>query len=216
MADTPDNTEPKWRRRANARPDEVMDAALDLFMENGFAATRVGDIAKRAGLSKGAIYLYFDSKEAILKALIQRSIVPVVESSETLAQNMSGDPQMVIRMIVTLIADRMNDPRIFAIPRLVIAEAGNFPELAQMYRNEVIERGFQALERLLKQGVEQGIFRPMNTRLAIRNIAGPLVVHGLLSSAFKLDSDTKVDPGDFVTSHLDILFNGLLVEPQGV
>src|SRR5687767_9635670 len=82
---------PKFRRRAEARPDEVLDAALDLFIEKGFAVTRVEDIARRAGLSKGAVYLYFDSKEKILEGLVRRAIIPIAEHALSFARGYEGD-----------------------------------------------------------------------------------------------------------------------------
>ena len=209
------NPEPKWRRRADARPNEVMDAALTLFMKKGFTATRVEDIAASAGLSKGAIYLYFDSKKDILKGLIQRSIVPIIENSEHLAATMTGDPKTTISTVIKLITQRMNEPHLFAIPRLIIAEAGNFPDLAQMYRDEVIERGFSVLEAILEQGIQKGIFRPMNSRLVIRNIMGPMITNLLLTNVFRFEDDPSVTPEQFAKSHMDILFNGLLVKPEG-
>jgi len=214
MAKTRKNPGPKWRRRSDERPDEVMDAALDLFMKNGFAATRVEDIARHAGVSKGTIYLYFDTKEAILEGLVRRAIVPIVERSEAMAQSMPGDPVMTIRMMISMVAQRVSDPRLFAIPRLILTEAGNFPEIAQTYRNEVIERGFRVLESLLKQGMEQGLFRPIEPRLAIRNIAGPVIAQALLANVFGAEEDVTIDPQQFVESHLNILFNGLLAAPE--
>ena len=192
-----------------------MDAALDLFMEKGFAATRVEDIANRAGISKGAIYLYFRTKESILEGLVRRSIIPIVEQSEALALTMQGNPVMIIRMMITMVAERMRDPRLFAIPRLILAEAGNFPDIAKTYRNEVIERGFRVLESLLQQGMEQGLIRQIDPRLAIRNIAGPMIVHALLANVFGAEEDVNIDTAAFVESHLNILMNGLLKEPEG-
>ena len=87
---------PKFRRRAEARPDEVLDAALALFVERGFAATRVEDIAARAGLSKGAVYLYFPSKEAILEGLVKRAVVPIANNALGIFENYAGDPRPVI------------------------------------------------------------------------------------------------------------------------
>lgn len=203
---------PKWRRRAEARPDEVLDAALDLFIAHGFAATRVEDIAVRAGLSKGAVYLYFDSKEAILEALVRRSIVPVAKNAAEMARSAPGDPRDVIRMMVTLVAGRISDPRISAIPRLVIAESGNFPRLAKMYREEVLDRALTALETLIRTGVERGVFRPVDPRLAVRNVVGPMLAHALLAGVFGITEGDGADPRRFVESHLDILLNGLAVE----
>src|SRR5690554_508797 len=127
MSNSERNHRPRWRRRAEARPDEVLDAALDLFIERGFAQTRVEDIAGRAGLSKGAVYLYFNSKEAILEALVRRSIVPIVENAAVIARASGEPPAAVIATLVRAVAGRLADRRLSAIPRLVIAEAGTFP-----------------------------------------------------------------------------------------
>lgn len=200
---------PKWRRRAEKRPDEVLDAALDLFIERGFSPTRVEDIAKGAGISKGAVYLYFDSKEAILKALVRRAIVPVAEGAEAIAKAGAGDPAETIRSMVRLVAGRLSDPRLSAIPRLVIAESGSFPDVVSMYRREVIDRGLGALESVIRQGVESGVFRTVDPNLAVRNIAGPIFVHMLLATIFALPGEATATD-DFVESHLDILMNGLM------
>lgn len=215
MSQDNETPEPKWRRRAEDRPDEVMDAALDLFIEKGFAATRVADIAKRAGLSKGAVYLYFDSKEAVLQALVRRAIVPVVDDAESMVRHRVDDPETAIRTMVRHIARRLCDKRVAALPRLIIAEAGNFPEIAVMYREEVIERGLVILGQLIRHGVETGQFRPVQPHLAVRNIVGPVLANSLLSSVFDIGSTGKADIDAFVDSHLDILFNGLTAASGG-
>ncbi len=202
-------TKPKWRRRADARPDEVLDASLDLFIASGFSATRVEDIARRAGISKGAVYLYFESKEAILTALVRRSVVPVAEDAVSMSALEHADPAETIRLMVKTVAGRMADGRIFAIPRIIIAEAGNFPELVQMYRREVIERGLGALEALVRRGIEQGQFRPVVPVHAVRSIIGPLIAHLLLWRVFGFEDETDVNMETFVESHLDLLFHGL-------
>src|SRR5687767_2691594 len=131
---------PKFRRRAEARPDEVLDAALDLFIEKGFAVTRVEDIARRAGLSKGAVYLYFDSKEKILEGIVRRAIVPIAEHLLGFVNNYEGDPRTVITMAMKMLALKLSDPRILAIPKVIFREIMGFPELAQMYRREVLDK----------------------------------------------------------------------------
>lgn len=209
MAEQIAKPKPKWRRRADARPDEVLDAALDLFIASGFNATRVEDIAHRAGISKGAVYLYFDSKEAILTALVRRSVVPVAEAAVTLSIIENADPAETIRLLVKTIAGRMADGRVFAIPRIIFAEAGNFPELVEMYRREVIERGFGALEALILRGIEQGQFRPVRSQHAVRSIAGPLIMHLLLWRVFGFNEEADINMDAFVESHLDLLFHGL-------
>src|SRR5882757_5265964 len=113
---------PKFRRRAEARPDEVLDAALELFVEKGFAATRVEDIATRAGLSKGAVYLYFPSKEAILEGLVKRAVLPIADNAVGMFETYVGDPRIVISMALKMVAGRLTDPKTIAIPRLLIRE----------------------------------------------------------------------------------------------
>jgi AcrR family transcriptional regulator len=200
--------QPKWRRRPGKRPDELLDAALDLFIERGFSPTRVEDIARRAGLSKGAVYLYFDSKEAILIALIRRAVVPVAEGAMTIASRARGDPRETIATIVRLVVGRLSDPRLSAIPRLVLAEAASFPEVAKIYRREVIDRGLGALETLIRRGVDTGVFRNVDPHLAVRNIVGPALVQMLLTTAFAR-ADDEVPAERFIESHLDILMHGL-------
>ena len=201
---------PKWRRRSTARPDEILDAALDLFIAQGYAATRVEDIARAAGLSKGAVYLYFNSKSAIFEGLVQRAIVPVIVNAEKMAKQNSRDPQVALKAMITNIATRMSDPRMAAIPRLVIAEAGQFPELAEMYHAEVIKRGLSVIERLLKRGTEAGTFRSIDPKSGLCNVVGPIITNMLLVNIFGEFDSSERDPRVFIESHLDILFNGLL------
>lgn len=205
---------PKFRRRAEARPDEVLDAALALFVEKGFAATRVEDIAKRAGLSKGAIYLYFPSKEALLEGLVRRALVPIVELAGQMMTSMQGDPPALLKMVAKLIAANLADPDTVSVPKIIMREIGAFPELAQMYKREVIDRVLPLLVGLIRRGVETGEFRPVDPEFAIRSVVGPLVMHFLMSDLFGISSRNGLDLDRFLDHHLDLLFNGLLA-PEG-
>ncbi|SMF60330.1 transcriptional regulator, TetR family [Tistlia consotensis] len=213
MASTP-TKRPKFRRRAEARPDEVLDAALDLFIARGFAATRVEDIARRAGLSKGAVYLYYPSKEAILEALVQRSILPIAEQVAALGRLETGDPKAALRSLIDLIGDGLAEPRVAAIPKIIVGEAGNFPQLVESYRRQVIERGLGALTALIRRGVELGQFRPVDPELAARNVVGPLIAHLLLARIFSIAPADDPRARRFLDSHLDILMNGLAAEGE--
>jgi AcrR family transcriptional regulator len=204
----------KFRRRADARPDEVLDAALDLFIEKGFAATRVEDIAAAAGISKGAVYLYFASKETILEGLVRRAIVPIIDNASTLAAAGAGagDPEDVLKRIIGFVVMAMAEPRNAAIPRLIVSESANFPELARMYRTEVIDRGFEAMTGVVRRGIECGRFRPVDPGLAIRNIVGPIFINVLMTGVFGFDAP---DPAAFARSHVDILLHGLGANREG-
>ncbi|MEX3011788.1 TetR/AcrR family transcriptional regulator [Hoeflea sp. TYP-13] len=206
-------TEPKWRRRADERPDEVLDAALKMFARNGFAATKVEDIASEAGLSKGAIYRYFSSKEDIFESLVNRAIAPMAERTLELVETSNEDPEKLLRAIFSVITMRLSDPLTLALPRVVLQEAGRFPHLAETYRRQVLDKGIAAFEMIVKRGIETGHFRPVNARLAIRNVLGPMLAHFILGQIFQIDRDAPVSTEEFLESHLDILMNGLL-KPQ--
>jgi AcrR family transcriptional regulator len=200
---------PKFRRRAEARPDEVLDAALVLFIERGFAATRVEDIAAQAGLSKGAVYLYFPSKEAILEGLVKRAVLPVANSALGVIQNYAGDPRPVIATALKLVAGRLSDPKLIAIPRLLIREMINFPELAEMYRREVIDRVVPAIETLVRNGMRDGYFRALDPEMTLRSIVGPIIAHVLIAELFGIRPEGGLEIDRLVDNHLAILFDGL-------
>ena len=205
---------PKFRRRAEARPDEVLDAALALFIEKGFASTRVEDIAKRAGLSKGAVYLYFPSKEAVLAALVQRAIVPIADSALQTLHDYEGDPRIVIGLVLNMLAARLSDPRVLAMPKLIFREVLGFPELAQMYRREVIDRVIPAVEGLIRRGIDQGYLRQVDPSLTIRSIIGPLLLHVAMAELFGIMPEGGLHLDKLVDNHLSILFDGLSAPPS--
>jgi AcrR family transcriptional regulator len=200
---------PKFRRRAEARPDEVLDAALALFTEKGFAATRVEDIAIRAGLSKGAVYLYFPSKEAILEGLVKRALVPIADSALGLLSNYAGDPRPVITAALKLVAGRISDPKLAALPRLMIREIINFPEFAQMYRREVLDRVIPAVQTLIQNGVAEGYFRKVDPEMTLRSVIGPVIAHLLIAELFGIQPVGGLEMDRLVENHLAILFDGL-------
>lgn len=199
----------KFQRRAEARPDEVLDAALDLFREKGFAATRVEDIAKRAGLSKGTVYLYFPSKEAVLEGLVRRAILPVAQSTLSALDNYEGDPRTIITMVIRMLGTRFSDPRTLAIPKVVLREVLGFPHLAQMYRREVLDRAIPAIEKLIRRGIEQGYLRPVDPELTVRSIVGPIMLHAVLAEVFGIMPEGGLEIEKLIDNHLAILFDGL-------
>jgi AcrR family transcriptional regulator len=214
MSDTPEQRGPKFRRRAEARPDEVLDAALELFMEKGFAATRVDDIARRAGLSKGAVYLYFPSKEAVLEGLVRRAIIPIADSALEVLAHYEGDPRIIISMVIKMVGHRFSDPRIVAIPKVVFREVLGFPHLAEMYRTEVLDKVLPVVSGLIRRGVEQGYLRQVDPDLTLRSIIGPLMLHLLLAEVFRITPEGGLHFDRMVDNHLSILFDGLSAPPS--
>lgn len=204
---------PKFRRRADARPDEVLDAALALFIEQGFAPTRVEDIAKRAGISKGAVYLYFPSKEKILEALVRRAVTPIADSALDAIANFEGDPRPVMTMVLTMLGKRLADPNLLAIPKLVIREVIAFPALGEMYRREVLDRVMPVVERVIARGIDQGYFRPVDPHLTVRSIVGPVMLHIVMAEVFGIVPEDGLSFDRLIENHLTILFDGLSAPP---
>jgi AcrR family transcriptional regulator len=204
----PEPTGPRWRRRAEARPEEILDAALAEFTTRGFEAARMEDIAKTAGISKAAIYLYFPSKTALLEALIEAKVAPLARQAQALALAGHGDPLTALRMLATAVAHRIGDARIFAVPRLVIGLSGRFPEIAAYYRTHVVGPARAALESLIDAGKAKGVIRDVDTKAVARVFIGPFLFEALWTHV--LGGETALgDPQKLIESQFDILLRGL-------
>ncbi len=204
--------EPKFRRRAEARPDEILDAAQALFVEQGFARSSMQDIAQRAGLSKGAVYLYFPSKDAVLEAVVHRSIGPVRDMALTMIEGYQGDPRPLIRQIVTVLARALSTPQGAAVPRIVIHEALTAPAIARVYREEVVSRMMPAMSRLFERAQTAGLIRKTDPEMTVRCVVGPILTHILLDEIFDIRPADGLAIDRMVETHLAILFAGL--EPE--
>ncbi len=205
-------SKPRFRRRKQARPEELIAAAVELFGEQGFAATTLKDVAKRAGVSKGTVYLYFKSKEELLRAAVRTSVVPIVDVSEDLEVDEDGPPAEVLRSLVTRWVDEFETRRVTAVPKLVMAEAANFPELAQDYVSTVLSRVRRLVARLLKRGVRAGAFKEMDVREATHLLLAPLF-YGQIHAASLAPFDPQApDLREFVSAHLDFFLRGIAAE----
>lgn len=202
--------EPKFRRRAEARPDEVLDAALTLFAAQGFAHTTVEQVARAAGLSKAAVYLYFPSKKALLAGLVQRAVAPVADLA--LGDMAGGDPRLRIAGMLRAVVARLADPGVMAIPALILREAAVAPEIAQVYRDEVLDRVLPALRAMIAEGVASGHLRQVDPDLTIRSIVGPVLVHVVLAQVFGIVPEGGLSLDRLVENHLSILLAGLAPE----
>lgn len=187
----------------------MLDAALELFIANGFAATRVEDVARRAGLSKGAVYLYFPSKEALLEGLVRRAVTPIATQALEQLGHFEGDPRIAISATLRMVATKLVDPKLIAIPRLIMREVVQFPELAIMYRNEVLNHVLPVAERLIARGIAQGYLRPVDPELTVRSIVGPIALHLILAEVFQLVPEDGLAMDRLLENHLSILFDGM-------
>jgi AcrR family transcriptional regulator len=207
---TPASTpRPKFRRRAEARPDEVLDAALALFTEQGYARTTVEQIARRAGLSKGAVYLYFPSKEALLSGLVERSIGPITGAAFDMIDAWQGDPRPAIGRFLRMIGAALGDETVRAVPMLVLREAPAAPDIAGLFRRAVLDRAIPAVTGLLARGVAAGHIRAVDPELTTRTIMGPVLAHVILAEIFAIEPEQGLAIDRLVENHLTILFAGL-------
>lgn len=199
---------PKWRRRAEKRPDEILDAALDEFNERGFDQARVEDIAARAGISKAGVYLYFDAKEDILRALIEREIAPIARKAHQLAEEGVDDPATTLGAIIAGLSAVVSNPRVFAVPRIVLSVSGRFPEIGAYYRKHVVEHGLAAMETLHRAGVERGLFRGVDSGMVARTAIGSTFLYALWLHVLGGEPDDR-KPTERAREQLDLLMNGL-------
>lgn len=201
--------EPRWSRRKESRPDEITAAALALFVERGYAATRLEDIAARAGISKGTLYLYFENKEEIFKAVVREGLVSPLVMMKGLVDSYKGSSFDLLRMLVTGWWERIGSTPFSGIPKLILAEAGNFPELARFYLAEVVEPGQDVMVAIVKRGIARGEFRKVDPDETARLIAAPLLLAMLWRHSLAQHARRDIDPIRYIEAHLDMLGRGL-------
>jgi AcrR family transcriptional regulator len=208
------DTPVRWRRRKEARPQEILDAALTIFAEKGFAAARMDDIAARAGVTKGTIYLYFDGKEAVFKTLVRESIGDTLNRVVENANRFEGSAADLLRTILRMIGHFMRTSDRVVLPKIVIAEFGNFPELARFYREEVVEKGLAALSAVISHGIARGEFRDVAPEHAARLCIAPILLAAVWRTTFAKIDTTPYDLEGLIETHIDVLLRGLAAEGE--
>ena len=202
---------PKRERRKEARPGELLDAALDLFVEKGFSATRVEEVAARAGVSKGTLFLYFQSKEDLFKAVVRENIANKFPTWQEEFVVFEGTCSDMLRYALISWWDRIGKTRASGITKLVMSEAQNFPEIADFYQDEVIKPGNAMIRRILERGVQSGEFRDLDLEQAVHIIVAPMIFlmmwkHSMGACAA---SAKIVDPEQFIHMQVDVLLHGM-------
>jgi AcrR family transcriptional regulator len=204
------NPEPqRWSRRKQARPGEILDAALKVFAEKGFAAARMEDIARRAGVTKGTIYLYFPSKEDVFKQLVREAVGSTIATVAANVAAYEGSASFLLRMVLTTMGTILLDSDKVVLPKIVIAESANFPWLADFYRFEVIERGLALMTSLIQRGIDRGEFRPLPAEHIARIFIAPMLLSAIWRVTFAHLDPVPYDHKALIATHLDILFQGL-------
>lgn len=203
---------PSRQRRKAARPQELLDAALALFVEKGFAATRTEEVAERAGVSKGTLYLYYPSKEDLLKAVITQNITPEIAASRDTIAQWPGPTGELLRNLLRDWWRSAGEASCGGICKLMMSEAGNFPELARFYEAEVIVPARALWTAVLQRGIARGEFRPdLPLEATVAAIMAPMLflvmqAHAALSCP---QLALPVEPAEVVERIADLLLDGL-------
>lgn len=220
MPDTPSSATAAQRhsRRKQARPGELLDAALQLFLENGYAGTRVEAVAARAGVSKGTLFLYFSSKQELFKAVVRHHISGCYASWRLELEQFQGSSAALLCRAIEVWWQQMVGTPAGGITRLMWNEAPHFPELAAFYRQEVDEPGHAMLESILQRGMDRGEFRPLPMAEALYLLLTPMVFVMLWRPQSELchPADRELTPARYLLSQLQNCLRGLLIDPASI
>ncbi len=202
-------------RRKEARPRELLDAALDLFVEKGFAATRSEEVAARAGVSKGTLFLYFPSKEELFKAVVRENISGRFKEWNDGFEAFEGDSADMLRYCMKVWWDRLGAGRASGITKLVISEAGNFPDIAAFYQQEVIVPGQGLIRRMLQRGIDRGEFRVNDLDYAIYSLIAPMIFLIMMKHSVGacVAQGYPLEPERYIAAQIDTLLHGFCIRP---
>jgi AcrR family transcriptional regulator len=210
----PQDTKPRWERRKDARPQELLAAALEQFVERGYAGTRLEDVAKRAGVSKGTLYLYFANKEELFKAVVRENIVHAIGEAEQAAAVFEGPSGELLRAILMKWWNQICSTHLAGITKLMLAEGNNFPELAQFYNEDVVARGNGLIASVLVRGISRGEFRPVDPAVMTPVLVAPVLMLMMWTHSFMPTcAMPAIDPQAFMATLIDVTLRGLEVAP---
>jgi len=206
-----DSQAAKRERRKEARPGELLDAALDLFVEKGFAATRAEEVAARAGVSKGTLFLYFPSKEELLKAVVRENISGRFKEWNEEFERFEGSSADMVRYCMNVWWQRVGATKASGITKLMMSEARNFPDIAGFYQQEVIVPGQALIRKILQRGVDSGEFAPLDMDYAVFLVIAPMVflVMSKHSLGACVPAGTQIDPLRYIAAQADTIVRGL-------
>lgn len=198
-------------RRKDARPGELLDAALTLFVEKGFAATRVEEVATLAGVSKGTLFLYFASKEELFKAVVRENISGRFTEWNAEFESFKGSSADMLRLCMNSWWQRIGSTKASGITKLMMSEARNFPELAAFYETEVIQPGNDLIRRVLQRGVDSGEFRSFDMTYGVYVVLAPMLFLALWKHSWgtSCTAGPQLVPEKYMAIQVETILNGL-------
>lgn len=206
---------PRWQRRPDARPEEILRAAMQTFVERGYAATKLEEVAARAGVSKGTLYLYFSNKEDLFRSTVRDSIVPHIQSGEQRVVDFQGNPLDLLREAYMSWASIVTDPLMGGLCKLAVTEAANFPEVARFYFEEVVKRTRVVFAGILQRCIDAGEIRSVPLDLAVREITAPILFSVMWRQSMASHDDHVIDFPRYLDFHFDTLLHGLRTPVTG-
>ena len=202
------------RRRKDARAEELRDAALSLFVEKGFDATLTEEIAARAGISKGTLYLYFPSKEKLLKAAIASPVLEALAKVRPLAER-DGNSTDVLRRVLFDVWAHLHDETVGSVLKLAIAEARRFPEIMEVWLRGVVRPVRALIAEAVLQGMDRGEFRKLDPDVVAHSLLLPMFMLCLQRRVMDTGTSTDRCPDEgFVPQHVEFLLQGLCCDPE--
>jgi len=204
------SAQPKWQRRAEDRPQEICAAALEVFAEKGFAAAKLEEIARRAGVSKGTLYLYFSDKEAIFREVVRSAIRPNIEYISSAVLGAQAPFADIVRAFLERFAENATKMPIGAVAKMVIGESRNFPELARVWHDEAASKAIGAIAELIERAQARGEVRPGDPRLYAFSLIGPMVLGALWQATLVPAGGKPIDLARLAKQHAEAALTGLL------
>lgn len=209
-----DNKTPsRWRRRKDERPNEILAAALRMFSMKGYSSTKLDDVAKEAGVSKGTLYLYFDNKESLFKSVVIECVLPHIEDAEELAKHYSGSINTLLLQLLEQWQVNVLESELSGISKMIIAEASNFPELAKFYMENVVYRARYFVADLISLGIKRDEFIQCDVEYSARFFLTPMIFSAIWQHSLA-PFDENYDIDKYLKNNLKIFLRGIAKVPK--
>ncbi len=204
---------PKFQRRAEERPREICAAALAVFAEKGFAAARLDEIAQRAGVSKGTLYLYFKDKEELFRAVVRDTVSPNIDQVKAALMAADLPFAQVAPMFLAKLSSVAATMPLGSVVKMVIGESGNFPELARVWHDQVVSKALGVMVALIEKAQGRGEVRPGDPRFHAFSLMGPMLMGLMYREVLQPAGGAPIDIEALARQHSDTVLKGLLMEP---
>lgn len=197
----------KRELQKEARRIAIIDAALDAFTQQGFTATKLDDVAERAGIGKGTIYLYFDSKENLFEEVVRQTLFPLRDAAEVYVANFTGSVSDLLSSHLSNFYAAMNNPRIPPLMAMISSEALRFPAIAAFFYEEIISKSYQMLRGIIQKGIETGEFRADADQLYLQLLTAPVLISVNWNLQFRQQAPIVIE--DYSRMHIDFVLRAL-------